>query len=204
VATAAAGRILGINPFDQPDVESAKEATRGLLEAPDAKPDPPSFTDSYIEVRALGGDWLGDATTVADALESLLAQLATQQPDREHGYVAIMAYLDRLADAPLAGARRTIAERTQAPTTFGWGPRFLHSTGQYHKGGPPTGVYLQVTSNPREDLPIPGREFTFGQFIKAQAEGDAQVLADHGRPVLRLHLVDHDAGLAQLYRVLGV
>jgi len=197
VATAVAGRILGINPFDQPDVESAKNAARGLLEATSVKPDPAAFTDGAIEVRTLGGDWLGEAKTVAGALDSLLAVL-----DPQHGYVAIMAYLDRLADAPLAGARRVIAGRTKRPTTFGWGPRFLHSTGQYHKGGPATGVYLQVTTAPQEDLAIPGREFTFGDFIAAQAGGDAQVLADHGRPVLRLHLTDHDAGLAQLIRTL--
>jgi glucose-6-phosphate isomerase len=199
VATAAAGRILGINPFDQPDVESAKKATRGLLEATDAKPDPAVFTDGAIEVRALGGDWLGDATTVASAVDSLLSQL-----DPEHGYVSIMAYLDRLTDTGLAQARRTIANRTLAPTTFGWGPRFLHSTGQYHKGGPATGVYLQITAAPHQDLAIPGRNFTFGDFITAQAGGDAQVLADRGRPVLRLHLTEHDAGLAQLSGILGL
>ncbi|NMM34764.1 MAG: glucose-6-phosphate isomerase [Phycicoccus sp.] len=197
VATAVAGRILGINPFDQPDVESAKNAARGLLEATSVKPDPAAFTDGAIEVRTLGGDWLGDATTVAGALDSLFSVL-----DPQHGYVAIMAYLDRLGDAPLADARRAIAGRTQRATTFGWGPRFLHSTGQYHKGGPATGVYLQITAAPQEDLAIPGREFTFGDFISAQAGGDAQVLADHGRPVLRLHLTDHDAGLAQLIRTL--
>jgi len=197
VATAVAGRILGINPFDQPDVESAKNAARGLLEATSVKPDPAAFKDGAIEVRSLGGDWLGDAKTVASALDSLFSVL-----DPQHGYVAIMAYLDRLGDAPLAGARRVIAGRTKRPTTFGWGPRFLHSTGQYHKGGPATGVYLQITAAPQEDLAIPGREFTFGDFISAQAGGDAQVLADHGRPVLRLHLTDHDAGLAQLIRTL--
>ena len=197
VATATAGRILGINPFDQPDVESAKLAARGLLDAGDVRPDPAAFTDGAIEVRALGGDWLGNAKTVASALDSLLSQL-----DPQRGYIAIMAYLDRLADAPLAGARRAIASRTGRPTTFGWGPRFLHSTGQYHKGGPATGVYLQITTAPHEDLAIPGREFTFGDFITAQAGGDAQILADHGRPVLRLHLADHDGGLAQLTRAL--
>ena len=199
VATAAAGRILGINPFDQPDVESAKKAARGLLEATHALPDPAAFTDGAIEVLALAGDWLGEATTVASALDSLFSQL-----DPRHGYVAVMAYLDRLADASLAMARRAIASRTGRPTTFGWGPRFLHSTGQYHKGGPATGVYLQITSAPYEDLAIPGRDFTFGDFIAAQAGGDAQVLADHGRPVLRLHLTDHDAGLAQLTLALGL
>ena len=89
------------------------------------------------------------------------------------------------------------------PTTFGWGPRFLHSTGQFHKGGPPVGVYLQVTTTPKKDLDIPGREFTFGDFIASQAGGDAAVLAEHGRPVLRLHLTDHDSGLAQLREALS-
>ena len=199
VATATAGRILGINPFDQPDVESAKKATRGLLEATTAPPDEPAFTQGAIQVRTLGGDWLDGATTVAGAVDALLAQLDPQQ-----GYVSIMAYLDRHTDAALAGARRSIANRTQSPTTFGWGPRFLHSTGQYHKGGPATGVYLQVTSGPHEDLSIPGRDFTFGDFITAQARGDAQVLADRGRPVLRLHLTDHDRGLLQLEQALGL
>jgi glucose-6-phosphate isomerase len=199
VATSVAGRILGINPFDQPDVEAAKKAARRLLEATDASPDPAASTDGAIEVRALGGDWLGEATTVASALDSLLAQL-----DPQHGYVAIMAYLDRLTDASLAGSRRAVATRTGRPTTFGWGPRFLHSTGQYHKGGPATGVYLQITTAPHEDLAIPGRDFTFGDFITAQAGGDAQVLADHGRPVLRLHLSDHDTGMAQLALALGL
>ena len=199
VATATACRILGVNPFDQPDVESAKMAARGLLETTDVKPDPAAFTDGAIEVRALGGDWLGDARTVTEALDSLISQL-----DLAHGYVAIMAYLDRLGDARLAGARRAVACRTKVPTTFGWGPRFLHSTGQYHKGGPDTGVYLQITAEPKQDLAIPGRDFTFGEFIGAQAGGDAQILADNGRPVLRLHLTEHDAGLVQLTTALGL
>ena len=98
--------------------------------------------------------------------------------------------------------RAALARRTGRPVTFGWGPRFLHSTGQYHKGGPPTGVYLQVTAEPLEDLEIPGRPFTFGGFISAQAIGDASVLADHGRPVLRLHLTDQKAGLGVLRETL--
>ena len=199
VATAAAGRILGINPFDQPDVESAKKAARELLGTSAGTSSAPAATDGAVEIRALGGDWLGDATTVDAALQALFAQL-----DPARGYVAIMAYLDRLVDAPLAHSRRAVALRTGRPTTFGWGPRFLHSTGQFHKGGPATGVYVQVTTAPHEDLSIPGREFTFGDFIASQAGGDAAVLADHGRPVLQLHLTDHDAGLAQVSAALGI
>jgi len=199
VATAVAGQILGINPFDQPDVESAKKAARTLLDQGAGGPVAAAATDGAIEIRSLGGDWLGDATTVEAALDALFAQL-----DPTRGYVAIMAYLDRLKDAPLAAARRAVALRTERPTTFGWGPRFLHSTGQFHKGGPAVGVYLQVTATPQQDLAIPGREFTFGDFISAQAGGDAAVLADQGHPVLQLHLTGHDAGLAQLSQALGI
>ncbi|GAA2023105.1 glucose-6-phosphate isomerase [Terrabacter terrae] len=199
VATAVAGRLLGINPFDQPDVESAKKAARALLDQGTGATAEAAATDGAVEIRALGGsgDWLGDAQTVPAALEALFAQL-----DPAHGYVAVMAYLDRLADADLAECRVALARRTERPTTFGWGPRFLHSTGQFHKGGPAVGVYLQVTTAPKEDLAIPGRDFTFGDFIASQAGGDAAVLADHGRPVLQLHLTDHDAGLAQLREAL--
>ncbi len=197
-ATAVAGRLLRINPFDQPDVESAKAAARDLLEQGIDDSDPPAFTDGPVEVRVAGGDWLDGAGTVDAAVEALLARL-----DPEHGYVAVMAYLDREADADLEHVARDLFERTGRPATFGWGPRFLHSTGQYHKGGPPTGVYVQVTATPREDLAVPGRDFTFGQFIAAQAGGDAAVLAEHGRPVLRLHLTEHDPGLARVRAALG-
>lgn len=199
VATAVAGRLLGINPFDQPDVESAKKAARELLDQGTGAASEAAATDGAVEIRALGGsgDWLADAKTVPAALDALFAQL-----DPEHGYVAVMAYLDRLADADLAECRVPLARRTERPTTFGWGPRFLHSTGQFHKGGPAVGVYLQITTAPKQDLAIPGREFTFGDFIASQAGGDAAVLANHGRPVLQLHLTDHDAGLAQLREVL--
>jgi glucose-6-phosphate isomerase len=196
VATVVAGRIIGINPFDQPDVESAKVAARSLLDGSGAPPEP-TFTEGVVEVHATPGLLPHGTSTVAAAVDALLGRL-----DPDHGYLAVMAYLDRAADADLASVRRLLAERTGRPTTFGWGPRFLHSTGQLHKGGPPVGVFLQVTGTPTEDLPVPGREFTFGEFIAAQAVGDAAVLADHDRPVLRLHLTDRRAGLEQLDRVL--
>jgi glucose-6-phosphate isomerase len=197
VATAAAGRILGINPFDQPDVESAKVAARSMLEgSPDETP--ADFTDGAVEGRALGGDWLGGASTLADALSALLDQVDGQQ-----GYLAVMAYLDRIEHADLAEVRSTLAHRVRRPVTFGWGPRFLHSTGQFHKGGPAEGVYLQITAEPVADLAVPGKDYTFGRLIAAQSAGDATVLADHGRPVLRLHLTDQVAGLAALRSALS-
>jgi glucose-6-phosphate isomerase len=196
-ATAVAGRILGINPFDQPDVESAKKAARSMLGSSPERT-PPAFTDGAVEVRALGGEWLGDAKSLPAAVEALLDEL-----DPESGYVAVMAYLDRTVHAEARDVRRTLAIRSRRPTTFGWGPRFLHSTGQLHKGGPPTGVYVQITGAPAEDLPVPGRDFTFGDLIAAQAAGDAEVLAEHDRPVLRLHLTDVDAGLSAVRQALA-
>jgi glucose-6-phosphate isomerase len=195
-AVAVAGRVIGINPFDQPDVESAKAAARGLLDS-SSEPDPADFTDGSIEVRATPG-LLDGADTVEAAVAALLAAL-----DDTRGYLAVMAYLDRTQDAPLAGVRPALARQTGRPVTFGWGPRFLHSTGQYHKGGPGTGVYLQVTGAPHADLEVPGRPFTFGGIISAQAAGDAQVLAGHDRPVLRLHLTDRESGVARLIDILG-
>lgn len=191
-ATAVAGRLLGINPFDQPDVEAAKVAARGLLDA-QPEPTPANFTDGAIEVR--GGDWLGGAGTAAEAVTALLGQLGSD------GYLSVQAYFDRLSYAPLEGVRDELAAATGRPVTFGWGPRFLHSTGQFHKGGPAIGVFLQVTAASATDLSIPDRPFSFGELISAQAAGDAQVLSEHGRPVLRLHLTDRAAGVAQLQQL---
>ncbi len=194
-AVAIAGRLLGINPFDQPDVESAKNAARGLLDAR-PEPTPADLVDGDVEIRATPG-LLGDARSLEDAVDALLATIGP------HGYLAVMAYLDREHDAGLAAVRGPLARRTGRPVTFGWGPRFLHSTGQYHKGGPAIGSYLQITADTAPDLEVPDRPFTFGQLITAQAAGDAQVLAEHGRPVLRLNLRDRAAGLRRLQQVLG-
>lgn len=196
-AVAVAGRLIGINPFDQPDVESAKAAARELLGSGAGSTEAAAYTDGAVEVRSAGPDFLGDASTVADALRALFGQLP------ETGYLAVMAYVDRIADQSLADVRIPLARKLERPVTFGFGPRFLHSTGQYHKGGPADGIYLQVTTVPTEDLPIPGREFTFGNFIDSQSGGDAKVLAEHGRPVLQLHLTDHEAGLAQLQHAIA-
>ncbi len=194
-AVAVAGRILGIDPFDQPDVESAKVATRGLLDARPA-PEAAAFTDSGIEVRSEDAA-LTAGGTLASALDALLARL----PD--DGYLSIQAYLDRVRLPQAARLRDLLAARVDRPVTFGWGPRFLHSTGQFHKGGPAVGVFLQVTADEATDLEIPERPFTFGQLIRAQAQGDASVLANHGRPVLTLTLLDPEKGLATLLGALG-
>jgi glucose-6-phosphate isomerase len=186
-ATAVAGRILGINPFDQPDVESAKIATRALIDNP-SKPAEPAFVVGDIEVRGTP-NVVGAASDLEGALFALLSQL----PD--DGYVSIQAYVNRVAHPELVALRDELAARAKRPVTFGWGPRFLHSTGQFHKGGPAVGVFLQVLTAEETDLQIPDRPFTFGQLIRAQAEGDASVLADHGRPVLSLTLRNPAASL---------
>jgi glucose-6-phosphate isomerase len=178
VATSVAGRLIGINPFDQPDVESAKQAARDLLGSSSTPPQPDAVDDD-IELYGT------DESTLEAAVSAVFEQV-----DLEHGYLAVQAYLDRVDLADLASVRETAAARLGRPVTFGWGPRFLHSTGQYHKGGTPNGVFLQITCEPAEDLAVPGRDFSFGSFIASQAAGDAQVLRDHGRPVLRVHLAD--------------
>ena len=189
-ATAVAGRLLGVNPFDQPDVEAAKVAARALIDDL-APPAPPAFADGGIAVRAAGLALPADDTVEA-ALAALLAELPSD------GYLSVQAYLDRLEHPGLEELRGLLAARTGRPVTFGWGPRFLHSTGQFHKGGPAYGVFLQLTGAGRADLEIPGRPFTFGQLITAQAAGDASVLAEHGRPVLTLELDDVAAAAERL------
>ena len=199
VATAVAGRLLGINPFDQPDVESAKQAAREIMEDGADGAGDPDLVDDAVEIRAGGDGWMPEGvSTLEGAVDALLDQL-----DPRSGYLSLMVYLDRVEHADLAQVQGGLVRRTGRPVTFGWGPRFLHSTGQYHKGGPAQGVYLQVTGAPGEDLPVPGKDFTFGEFIAAQAAGDAGVLVEHGRPVLRLHLTDQARGLAQLRAALA-
>lgn len=191
-ATAIAGRLLGINPFDQPDVESAKAATRSLLDARPA-PTPALFEADGVDVRASDPE-LAASGTVAGVLDALWERLP------EGGYVSIQAYVDRVALPQLPGLRELVAAASGRPATFGWGPRFLHSTGQYHKGGPETGVFLQILGNADVDVEIPGRPFTFGELIAAQAAGDASVLSgDHGRPVVTLTLTDPQVDVLDLF-----
>ena len=179
-ATVVASRLLGINPFDQPDVESAKIAARGMLEKR-AEATKSEHTFDSIEVSALGLDLTG-VTGVATGLVKLLSELASD------GYVSVHAYMDRTAPVNAEALRDGLASVSDRPTTFGWAPRFLHSTGQYHKGGPRQGVFLQLVAKGSDDVAVPGRDFTFGELIASQAAGDAKVLADLGRPVLTLTL----------------
>ncbi len=180
-ATAFAGKALSINPFDQPNVTESKENTARILETglPAAEPD---FVDGAIIGYGLGG-----------SLEAAIRLLFTDQ-----GYVAIMAYLDRFADSAIASLREILATESGLPTTFGWAPRFLHSTGQFHKGGPQVGAFLQITGTPAEDLAVAGKPYTFGQLQAAQAAGDRLALASRQRPLLHLHLTDRAAGIKQL------
>ncbi len=194
-ATAIAGRILGINPFDQPDVESAKIATRALIDNPSISASP-AFVVGDIEVRGTA-DVVDGVTELSAAIDKLIATLPAD------GYVSIQAYVDRAAHPELASLRDAVAKRSGRPVTFGWGPRFLHSTGQFHKGGPAVGVFLQILIDEDTDLQIPDRPFTFGQLIRAQADGDASVLADHGRPVLSLTLANPAQSLPVVISALG-
>lgn len=193
-ATAVAGWSIGINPFDQPNVAESKDNTKRILDAglPGGSP---AFTEGSVQVF---GDpaLLGGAGDLAGALRALLDAVPAR------GYLAVMAYLDRTADASAADLRLCLAQNVERPVTFGWGPRFLHSTGQYHKGGPQVGAFLQVTSEVAEDLPVPGRPYTFGQLQAAQAAGDLEALAGRGRPVLRIHLTDRPSGLGQILEAL--
>jgi glucose-6-phosphate isomerase len=199
-ATAVAGRLLGINPFDQPNVQESKDNTNKILSDAGDGPLPegnPIFVDGSIAVHTDDPILLGGANTVSGVLSALL----TAVPDR--GYLAVMAYLDRHGDASAALIRKALARRTERPVTFGWAPRFLHSTGQYHKGGPQTGAFLQITGAVARDVAIPGRPFGFKRLQMAQALGDLRALQQRGRPAVRLHLLDRTTGLQQLLDAAG-
>jgi hypothetical protein len=171
-ATAVAGKVIGINPFDQPNVQEAKDRTNEILSGSPA---------------AAGGGPVGvDAKALADLLASI----------RPGDYFAITAYLNDTpeTEAALQAMRLRVRNAKRVATTIGYGPRFLHSTGQFHKGGPATGVFLQVTCEPSAQAPIPGKPWTFAQVIAAQADGDLASLQSRGRRVLRASL-PKDVGL---------
>ena len=197
VATAFAGAILGINPFDQPNVEEAKERTRELLahRGADEQGSGRSGDDDAIRVA---GSRDGEAR-LTEAIRGLTHRLGPPS------YVGFQAFIapSPARDAAIARMRSGIVDHRFCATTAGYGPRFLHSTGQLHKGGPATGVFLQLTSDHPVDRPIPGWPYTFGQLVDAQARGDREALRAHDRQVLHVHLgPDLDADLELVERAL--
>ncbi|MGR7026682.1 glucose-6-phosphate isomerase [Geodermatophilus sp. URMC 62] len=199
-ATAVAGRVLGINPFDQPDVAGSAADTARVLD--DGLPaERPVATVGAVQLHAPGGVLDGVDLSRTDALTLALDALLAAVPPR--GYLAVTAFLDRDADARAGELRAALARRTGHAVTFGWGPRSLHATGQYHRGGPQVGAFLQVTGAVEQDLPVPGRPWSFGALQAAQAAGDRRALAERGRPLLHLHLTDRSAGTDQLLRALS-
>lgn len=193
-ATAIAGYLLGINPFDQPNVESAKVAARELLDSP-AMAQEIDFVDHGVSVKAYGYEILG--STVEAAVEQLMEKANALS------YFSLQVYLNREEYPQFEQLREVLARRSGRPVTFGWGPRFLHSTGQYHKGGPKQALVIQITGDAGMDLEVPGRPFSFGTLIDAQAQGDAKVLSDNGLPVLTLRLSEPLAGLELLSKVIA-
>jgi glucose-6-phosphate isomerase/transaldolase/glucose-6-phosphate isomerase len=179
-ATAVAGSIIGINPFDEPNVAEAKAKTNEVLADP-------NFAASGNEQSAAPD---------SQSLDKFLSE--NVKPD---GYIAVMAYVNRNADSisALDKLRNKLSLKYHVPVTVGFGPRFLHSTGQLHKGGPSNGTFIQFTDKPKEDIPIPGKPFTFGTLIRAQAIGDFETLKKHDRPVVSYSLgSDPIAKLAEL------
>jgi glucose-6-phosphate isomerase len=185
--TALIGAALEIDPFNQPNVTESKEATSAILKEwknklPELKA---PATDDYVQL-------FGDGNTLTAALKNLIATTNSE------GYIAIMAYLDRQDDVEIAELRALLSSKSGRPVTFGWGPRFLHSTGQFHKGGQQNGSFLQITGECINSFDIPGQEFDFKTLLMAQALGDARALTARKYPLLRLHLMNRSAGIKQI------
>jgi glucose-6-phosphate isomerase len=193
VATAVASRLLGVNPFDQPDVESAKIAARAVLDSP-AEGFDFKVSDKGVEIAAFG------YSLSSEKLSECLSQLVDSADS--DSYLSIHCYLNREKFGSAIKLRELVAQKANRPTTFGWGPRFLHSTGQYHKGGPKQGVFIQIVSGEGDDQEIPGRQFGYRKLIDSQAGGDAKVLASGGSKVLVLRLLDVGAGIQTLTEAL--
>jgi hypothetical protein len=205
IATAVAGAILGVNPFNQPDVEASKVATRTLTaayektgslstEAPIVDADGIKLFSDEENIAALA-PMVGGKRTLAGYLTAHLSRLGPGD------YFALLAYIERheVHQRLLQAMRLAVRDAKRVATCVGFGPRYLHSTGQAYKGGPNTGVFLQITCDDAVDLPVPGQRYTFGVVKAAQARGDLQVLAARGRRVLRAHLgPDVATGLATL------
>ena len=208
IATAVAGSVIGINCFNQPDVEASKIETRELTqkyeETGSLPPESPILEDQGIKLFA-DEKYAGKLTIAAGKEKTLAAYFRAHLDTIGAGdYAALLAYvqMNEANDKALQSTRKAIRDRKKSATCLGFGPRFLHSTGQAYKGGPNTGVFLQITCDDAADLPVPGQKFTFGVVKAAQARGDFQVLSKRNRRALRVHLgKDVAAGLATLDRV---
>jgi transaldolase / glucose-6-phosphate isomerase len=207
IATAVAGAIIGINAFNQPDVEASKLATRSLTseyEKTGSLPaEKPILEDAGIKLFTdeKNAAELGNTAGDKSLLNYLKAHLSRIKPS---DYFAILGYIQMNAEheKDLQAIRHEVRDKKHVATCLGFGPRFLHSTGQAYKGGPNTGVFLQVTCDDAVQLPVPGQKYTFGVVKAAQARGDFQVLAERGRRALRVHLgSDLKSGLAALHSV---
>ncbi len=196
-ATAVAGALMHINPFDQPNVQESKDKTREMLDYYSRQSRLPHRDPDLIEDElTVYGD--PGAGSVRDALAALFARVNPRD------YVGVMAYLPRTAstDDALAAMRADIRDELRVATTAGYGPRFLHSTGQLHKGGPNTGVFLQLTARDSTTVDIPGHDYDFATLKNAQACGDLEVLREHDRRIIRIDLGnDIDRGMAQLAKL---
>ena len=204
IATAVAGSIIGINPFDQPDVEASKIATRKLTDEYEQKGSLPAELPFF---EAEGVKLFADEKNANDLKlfageTSLRGYLKTHLDRLRAGdYFALLAYVEMNADHEelLQIARHAVRDQKRVATCLGFGPRFLHSTGQAYKGGPNIGVFLQITCDDAADLPVPNQKYTFGVVKAAQARGDFEVLAERGRRALRIHLdANVSEGLAKL------
>lgn len=201
IATAVAGAVLGLDPFDQPDVESAKLAARALMAAYEKKGALPRLKPALEEdgIALFGDQGLKPRGRLREALQQHLGRLGAGD------YFAINAYLDPSEhnEADCQAIRMAARDRYRVASSLGFGPRFLHSTGQLHKGGPDSGVFLQITADDPDELPIPGQPFSFGVLAGAQARGDFEVLVERGRRAFWVHLSDPRQGLARLRDWLG-
>lgn len=195
IATATAGAILGINPFDQPNVQESKDITKRFLEQ---VRDEGCLVEGKIELGDGPLQFYGTAPGAASAGQALSRFL---KGARSGDYLAFLAYLPEASgvEPGLRNLRGLVRDRLKLATTLGFGPRYLHSTGQLHKGGPNTGLFLLITCDDPEDVPVPGQPYTFGVLKRAQALGDFEALAKHGRRVLRVHIAGNPVkGLAAL------
>lgn len=206
VATAVAGALMGIDPFDQPNVEEAKQLTRDVLARHDrgeADATPPPAPIAAGNGLTLHGDAALRLTSGdGDVNGELARHLARRRPN---AYLCLQAFIapTPARDQALARIRALLRDRTGCATTAGYGPRFLHSTGQLHKGGAPIGWFIQLTADHPVDREIPGWPYTFGQLIDAQASGDFAAIESHDLPILRVHLgADPESGFTALERAL--